>query len=180
MNVVSRYVAFIRAIGPITHKVMPLAELCKEFEKRGLKQTKSVLATGNILFSSGKPAIDCKSAAEDSIRKFGLSLDVFIRNEKELAQVLARCPLLQASMDRPNHLLVFFFDEEMPEEALAKILKWDGPETAHAVGRTLYVDYAQGVGASKLDPYRLLKLKGTARNWNTVGKVIGLLQRSGE
>jgi uncharacterized protein (DUF1697 family) len=180
MNVVIRYVAFIRAIGPITHKVMPLVDMCKEFEKRGLKQTKSVLATGNIIFSSIKPAIDCKSAAEDTIRKFGLSLEVFVRDKNELLQVVEHCPLLQASKDRPNHLPVFFFDDELPKDALAKMLKWDGPETVHASGRTLYVDYVHGVGRSKLDPYRLLKLKGTARNWNTVGKVIGMLQRSSE
>jgi uncharacterized protein (DUF1697 family) len=173
-------VAFIRAIGPITHKVMPLADLCKEFEKHGLNQTRSFLATGNILFLSDKSAIDCKAAAEIAIRKFGISLEVFIRSANELARVVAKCPFIEEAKERPSQLLVFFFDDELPREMLTKLLNWDGPETVHADERTLYVDYANGVGRSKLDPYRLLKLKGTARNWNTVGKMMDMLLRASE
>ncbi len=64
-------------------------------------------------------------------------------------------------------------------EALAALrAAHPGPETIHASGRHLYIDYsALGIGDSKLTSTLMdarLGVRGTGRNWNTVLKLTAL------
>jgi uncharacterized protein (DUF1697 family) len=56
---------------------------------------------------------------------------------------------------------------------------YTGPERLKAIGRELYLDYADNIGDSKL-PQAMAKLKfpklATTRNWNTVLKLRDLLR----
>jgi uncharacterized protein (DUF1697 family) len=60
-------------------------------------------------------------------------------------------------------------------DALQKAIK--GRETVKAKGRQAYFVYPDGVGSSKLTIKmieKLLATNGTARNWNTVLKLLAL------
>jgi uncharacterized protein (DUF1697 family) len=53
-----------------------------------------------------------------------------------------------------------------------------GRETVRAVGADLYVTYPDGIGDSRLTNALIAKhlaKSGTARNWNTIAKLAGLL-----
>lgn len=53
-----------------------------------------------------------------------------------------------------------------------------GPERVHVSGRTAYIVYPNGAGASRLTAAvidRALRISCTARNWNTVRKIAALL-----
>lgn len=57
-----------------------------------------------------------------------------------------------------------------------------GPEKLYPQGRELYIFYTDGIGRSKLDNAlieRRLKAAGTARNWNTVTKLLALAETVG-
>lgn len=47
-----RYVAFLRGINMIGHKVVPMAVLTKLFGSLGLENVQTHAATGNVLFES--------------------------------------------------------------------------------------------------------------------------------
>ncbi len=62
--------------------------------------------------------------------------------------------------------------EKMPMAALEG---WMGPERCRASGREVHLDFPDGIGRSKLTPVileRLIGAPGTARNWNTLTRIV--------
>ena len=174
-----RRVAFIRAVGPATHRVMALRDLCVAFGKQGLAEPVSLLATGNIFFTSALSTKACKARAHAAINSFGITLGIFVRDATEMAALMKDCPFPAAAKERPSHLLAILFDDELPTIACAMLENHQGPEVVKVIGKTIYVDYRDGIGHSTLMPgviERRLKCKGTARNWNTITKSLALLE----
>jgi uncharacterized protein (DUF1697 family) len=175
----TRRVALIRAIGGATHHAMPLARLCEKLAGKGLKNPSNFLVTGNIFFDSAKSNAACKEIVEDTIKEFGITLDVFVRDAAELGTLVKALPFQQAAIHRPHHVLAIMFDAPLPAAGVAQLGQYEGPEVVRIVGQTVYVDYVEGVGRSKLVPgvvERRLKLPGTSRNWNTILKSLALLR----
>ena len=71
---------------------------------------------------------------------------------------------------------VIFLDRAPIAEAAAKLRAiYKGPEIFHVNGREMYVDYVNGAGRSKLTNAlieRTLGVTATARNWNTVTRLL--------
>lgn len=169
------WVGLIRAIGPATHKLMSMSQLRDACSAAGLKNVQTVLATGNLLFSSEEKRADLNEILAGILAKHDLDNEVFLRKPEELRDVLAANPLAEAAELRPNHLLVLFMDASPNKEQIEAATTYDGPETIRCLGREAYIDYVDGVGRSKATPARLEKLlgrTGTARNWNTVTKLV--------
>jgi len=145
-----------------------LRDLCTSF---GWEDVQTVLASGNVVFRA-------KRASAKQLEK-ALGYKVILRTEKELRDVVARNPL---EVTNPGHLLVFFLECEVAADATEKLrvaYKDRGPEKFAAVGRELYVDYVNGQGRSKFTTYlieRTLGCAGTARNWNTVNRLLALTE----
>jgi uncharacterized protein (DUF1697 family) len=62
-------------------------------------------------------------------------------------------------------------------DAAKALAAFKGPERMHLDGEHLYIDFPNGAGTSKLTPSfleRALGVKHTARNWNTVVKLLGM------
>jgi uncharacterized protein (DUF1697 family) len=168
------WIALLRAIGPETHKVMPLSKLCESCAAAGLKEVSSYIATGNLIFSSHVSEGILRRRISEAVAGFGLSNDVFLRRPAELSLTVSRNPFPDAALMRPGKLLVCFMDDEVSTSSL---IEYRGPERFKAIGRELYVDYADSVGNSKLTPAvieRRLGQRGTARNWNTISKLAEL------
>ncbi len=166
------YAALLRAIGPTTHKVMPMAALRDAATEAGLEQVSTLLATGNVIFEAAETEARLIELWQEIVQSFGLENAVFMRSGAELVQTRASNPFPEAARVRPNHLLVLFLQEAMPMKSLDG---YDGPERISQIGREVFIDYVEGVGRSRLTPARLeraLGQPGTARNWNTLGKLI--------
>ncbi len=169
------WVGLIRAIGPATHKVMSMSQLRDSCSAAGLQNVQTVLATGNLLFSSDANRSELKELLTDILASYGLDNDVFLRRPKEMRDVLAANPMAEAAKLRPNHVLVLFMGSSPTGEQVEALATYDGPETMKCIGKEAYIDYVNGVGRSKVTPARLEKLlgrPGTARNWNTVRKLV--------
>ncbi len=171
------WVGLIRGIGPNTHKVMPLKELVDRCQAAGFGQVSSVLATGNLVFRSAEPETKLRRTLDEIVRSYGLTNEVFLRRPDQLQTVIAGNPNATAAAERPNHLLVLFLNESVAAEAAERLCGYEGPERIEVAGREIYIDYREGVGRSKLTPVlleRTLGQPGTARNWNTVAKLLRL------
>ncbi len=176
MNV-SVHCIFLRAIGPATHKLMPLSDLCAKCESAGLGKVKSVLATGNLVLASEANERELREQVSKCVASFGLQNEVFVRKPLELSAIVAANPFHDAATDHPHHLLVQFMQSPPQPSLLATVLNHAGPERVAAKGREIYVDYPIDVGHSKFLPSvieRKLRQSGTARNWNTVLKIYSL------
>jgi uncharacterized protein (DUF1697 family) len=171
------YAVLIRAIGGATHRKMPLADLCRDMDAAGFGDVRNYLSTGNVLLRSAKAPAVVARKVEELIARYGLALPVFVRRPVEIRRALAADPFPDASRDRPARMLVTFFNEPVPDEAVRILEDRDGPERIVAGGRELYIDFAEGVGVSWLTPNvieRAVGRPGTARNWNTLR---GILER---
>ena len=169
------WIALVRAIGPLTHKKMPMSQLRAGCVEAGLKEVRTVLATGNVIFASELSESEIFRRLSKVVATFDLQNDVFLRRAQELKEVLAENPFPEASTERPNHMLVLFMSKQPTKSEIMAAHSFGGPERVRVIGKEAYIDYINGVARSKLTPGRLERLlgrSGTARNWNTIGKLV--------
>lgn len=174
-----RWAALLKGIN-IGGKKIPMTELKALVEGFGYRDVKTLLASGNVVFSCDEEeGAALEEKLEAALAAYGLKTDVVVRNHAELTAVIDGNPFPDAARDHPNHLLVSFHRDPVPDGLIEKIPGiYDGPERLRAIGRELYIDFPEDVGHSKLGP-AMAKLKfpklATMRNWNTVGKLRDLL-----
>ena len=171
------YIAWLRAIGPVTHRVMSMAALGAACRDAGFGAVRVWAQTGNVLLDSSDPPSRVEQRMDAIVAGFGLGLSnrTFVRSLVELKAVVCANPFPEAALDRPSHLAVCFMEGVPPADAVAKLEAHLGPKRIRVVKREVYVDYAAGIGTSRIAPgviERRLHLAGTARNWNTIRKML--------
>lgn len=162
------YVALLRAVNVGGTKLpMPtLLELCRS---AGLERARTYIASGNALFTSRLAARRVKQALETRLAEhFGKPIGVHVRTAAELAAVLAANPFPTAP---PNRTVTVFLDDPPPASALQDV-RGQRRETLALGTREIYVVYPDGIAASKL--VISAAGTGTARNMNTVAKLVAL------
>jgi len=176
-NTMTTRIALLRAINVAGHQKIAMADLRVLFEDLGFDDVRSVLQTGNVIFSaksSSTSALERHLEAE-SEKRLGLGTDFFVRSVKQWSQVIADNPFPAEAERAPSHLLVQFLKKSPVAggvEALQAAIR--GPEIVRLVGKQLYVVFPDGIGDSKLTTKiveRNLGVVGTGRNWNTVLKI---------
>lgn len=162
-------VALLRAINVGGHGKLPMADLVQHFASAGFKDVKTLLQSGNVVFSGkGKPPAQLERALEAKV-----GTDVLVRTAAEWSEIVDANPFRAEAKSDPGRLLVMFLKSEPTAD-----FEWPGPERMKRVGRQLYIVYPNGAGTSKLTGAlieRKMAVRGTARNWNTVMKIAALL-----
>lgn len=168
-----RFVAFLRGINVGGNKLVSMAKLKALFENLGFSDVRTLLQSGNVVFTaSSSSTLERRCQAEFS-KCFGFSSEFVVRSAAEIAKIVASNPFPKQAKEDPGHLLVMFLKEHASASDLAAFLKkHSGPEAIKVNGKGLYIYYPNGVGRSKLK----IPFNGTARNWNTVLKVEALLR----
>ncbi len=153
-----------------------MAQLRELLEELGLGAPRTLLQSGNAVFTSAKPAAALEGLVEKALEKrFRLQADVFVRSTKEWDAAIAANPFPARAKEDPAHLLLMPLaaaPSKAQVEALRAAIR--GPELVEAVGRHAYLVYPEGVGRSKLTITVIekhLATRGTARNWNTARKL---------
>jgi len=174
-------VALLRAINVGGHGKVAMADLRAMLGDLGFAAPQSLLQTGNLVFGSDIAGADLETLLErEAAERLGLATDFLVRSAAEWPAIVAANPFPAMARDDPSHLVVMLL-KQPPEAARLEALRaWiPGRETIEAVGRELYIAYPDGIGTSKLTGAvieRRLGTRGTARNWNTVAKLVALLQ----
>lgn len=178
---VTRRVALLRGVNLGGRKLLmsDLARICAEL---GYQDTRTLLASGNVMFTADAAANDIEATLEAELSRLGLKTDVLVRNGTEVSEVIRVNPFVDAVQDHPSHVLVTFHRQPFPSEVLERLREAHrGPEKLHAVGRELFVDYGgrEQMRESAL-PASMRKARfptiATARNWNTVTKLAEMLK----
>jgi uncharacterized protein (DUF1697 family) len=173
-------IALLRGINVGGRNMVAMADLKKLLETLKFTGGKSLLQSGNLVFQSGsKTGADLERLlATETEKRLKLSVEYFTRTAEEWEKVVANNPFPDAAENDPSHLVVMFFKtvlEEAKVEDLRATIK--GGEIVRADGRQLYMVYPTGIGQSKLTNAvveRKLGVTGTARNWNTVLKLLAM------
>jgi uncharacterized protein (DUF1697 family) len=175
-------ISLLRAVNLAGHNKVKMDALRELYESLGLSGAQTYVQSGNVVFrTDAKDMGRLQKRIENGIEQsFGFRTGVMLRSSLELKDVIRRNPFAKRSGIEPNKLLVSFLASEPGPEAKERIVQIKvGPEELHLDGRELYIYYADGMGRSKLTPAvieRALKVSGTARNWNTVTKLLEMAE----
>ncbi len=161
-------------------KMAALRDLCESLK---LFNPQTYVQSGNVIFGTEERDLAALTKRlENAIeRSFGLRPDVIVRTTPEMRSVVARNPFARRRGIEPGKILVDFLAGDPRPEARNDILtiKTD-PEELHIDGRELYIYFPNGIGRSKLSwpaIERALKTTGTARNWNTVTRMLQMAEK---
>lgn len=173
------YVSMLRAVNVGGTSVLKMDALRALYESMGLKDVRTLLASGNVVFRSGLKDRGqlVKRIMQEIERKLSLHVEVIVRSLAEVDSIIERGPVLSPDADMAKLHVMFL--AEMPEAgAQAKLAKWHKesklPEMLEMRGPEIYLYYPNGVGRSKLSGAVMenkLGVSGTARNWNTLIKL---------
>lgn len=176
------YIALIRGINVGGKTMIAMEDLRGLFESAGLTGVKTLLQSGNIVFTgkSGKVSAVEKILEKAAEKKFGRAFEFFIRDRPAWNKIIAGNPFPGEARRDPSQLLVLCTKAVLTSETLAALkAAIVGQEYFKAGERCLYIHYPDGIGRSKLTNAlieRKLGASGTARNWNTVLKIAALLE----
>ena len=169
-------VAFLRGINVGGHNKIAMSELRELFEAVGFKGAQTVLQSGNVIFDA--PAHSGDLLRNEIQKRFGLSIEVFVRTAAELQSIVDANPFPEEVETDSSHALVMFTREPIDSDMAANVQRVIvGPEVARAAAGHLLVHYSAGIGISKLTNKMLeatLGMRGTARNWNTLLRILAI------
>lgn len=176
-----RQAIFLRAINVGGRKLL-MADFKAALAKAGFGGVQTIGAAGTAVLEAqdAGPALEARVEAllADAC---GTAIDVFARDHAQLAKVVAANPFPDLARDKPAYLAVSFLKGAVGQAEVAavreKIAGFGGPEAVEAGPGCLYFSFPDGQGQSKLTPVvieRATRLRGTARNWNTVTRMAEL------
>ena len=176
MRAVARYAALLRAVN-VGGRKLPMADLRTALGEAGFEDVATYVQSGNVVLRSEAGAAAVEGRMERLIAdSFGLETRVLVRTHDELEAVAAANPYPEVTEGRRLH--VVFLDGAPDAAAVDRIDPERSPGDRYAVvGRELYLHLPDGAGRTKLTlDYleRRLGVAGTARNWNTVLKLVEL------
>lgn len=155
---------------------MKMAKLRSALEDNGLKDVMTLQVAGNIIFDQGvRSTAACATLIRNTVReRFGHDLPVIIRSHEQLVDAERRNPYIESQ--EGHWVLTVFLDQTPPPEIILDPAA--GAPSIFAVdGFEVFIRYASGIAGSKLQATwfeKRLGVVGTARNANTVAKLIQL------
>lgn len=171
------YIAMLRGVNLGPHNRMKMEKLRDSLEALGFTQVQTYIQSGNVVFATGKtsPLALMNKMEAKILADFGLSVSVITTTAAEMNTVIQNNPFLeQRGIDRTK-LHVTFLSETPRPPALEKLtLRQSGPDKFHCSGKSIYLYCPNGYGQTKLTNglfERVLSVRATTRNWNTVNKL---------
>ena len=153
------YAALLRAVNVGGTGKLPMAQLQAMCEAEGYAGVRTYIASGNVVFHTGRDAAQVKAALERRLHQYtGKPVRVLVRTAAELARILAANPFPEQA---PNRTVVIFLDHAPAADALATVSRQR--EERVALG---------GMAGSKL---RIPAGEaGTGRNMNSVARLAAM------
>jgi uncharacterized protein (DUF1697 family) len=177
-----RYVALFRGINVGKAKRIAMADLRKLLEKLGYTAVKTLLNSGNAIFTGGAGA---NSKHAERIRaavakQLGIDAVVIVKSAQDVAGIMTGNKL-DALATEPARLLVAVTDDAAALATLKAVAAkpW-GNEKVHVGKHAAYVWCADGIleSAALTAVMKGLAGTGTTRNWATLGKIHELLRET--
>jgi uncharacterized protein (DUF1697 family) len=170
----TQYVAFLRAVN-VGGRIIKMTELKKIFESAGVADVSTFIASGNVIFSSSKPAAKLEPHLEAALKKaLGYTVATILRSVADVAIVAE----YQAFPPRTvgDATLYVGFTQTLPSAAGAKAvlaLQTDVDEL-RVHDREIYWLARKSIAESTISMAKLekaLQTPVTFRNLNTVRRL---------
>jgi uncharacterized protein (DUF1697 family) len=170
-----RWIALFRGINVGGNNLLPMKELVRHLEALKLKNVRTYIQSGNVVFDSGeKNATALATKISKRIeREHGFRPQVLLISREELASAIQANPFPQAVAD-PKSLHFFFLEKPAAKANIEALNKAKAPTESYVLkGGVFFLHAPEGVGRSKLaaTAERHLGVAATARNYRTVEKL---------
>ena len=165
------YVALLRGVNLVGKSTLRMADLKAIADDLKLRNARTYIASGNLLFNSDKPEEQLRRLLEKDIQAhMNKEVRVMLRTAAEMAAVVRANPFT----DQPgNRVQAFFMNEPPPADLLSTVRNRADDERVAPGPREVFVAYGErGIGKSRLKIPAAES--GTARNMNTVAKLAEL------
>jgi uncharacterized protein (DUF1697 family) len=174
----TRYVALLRGINVGKARQVDMPRLREVLTERGHAGVRTHLRSGNVVLDSPLGEQALARDVEAAVRaEFGFDVPVVVRTGAQLREAVAADPFEDVRADPARHLVTFLPGVPDPELAAALPPPPEGGDAYRLIGRDLHLWLPSGVLGSPLGAWRwerLLGTTGTARNWNTVLRLVEL------
>ena len=173
----AKYVAFLRGIN-VGGRVIKMDALRQIFIKAGVKNVKTYIQSGNVIFeSSSDPDVIVKKIEKALLNELGYEVPVLLRTVEELEEIIKLNPFKKVkSKYDVKHYVVFFYNEPVTKPKLPLHSPKKDVEVFHIHKTTAFCLSRSMDGKVWGFPNAFIekefKMPATTRNWNTVCKVI--------
>jgi len=174
-------ISMLRGVNVGGHNKIKMDALRTLYESLKFEDPRTYVQSGNVIFRAkekNSPAL-AKKIQNAVERTFGCRPEVILRTPDEMRKAIAATPFAARNLE-PGKILVTFLAGDPGPEAQSTLLALKAhPEELHLQGREFYIYFPEGAGRSKL-PWssveKLLGTTGTARNWNSVTKMLAIAE----
>jgi len=179
----TRYALLLRGVNVGTKNSLPMAELRAMLGKIGCSDVETYVQSGNAVFGTKLGAAALTKAVEAALeRRMGRPIATTLRTVRQMKAIADGNPFPEHAAT-PAYLCVTFLSRAPTGAEIAPLLARDfSPERCHVAGKEIYSWHPAGQGKSALsEALGKLELRGTVttRNWNTVTKLLEMLDRVG-
>lgn len=169
------WVLLLRGINVGGKNVLPMKELVQDLESLNLRDIKTYIQSGNVVFRSSSEVSGTLGAqiATRIENRHGFGPHVLILSADQLKSAIDSNPFPEAEAE-PKTLHLFFLASAPSAPDVEALAAASSPsERFHLTERVLYLHAPEGIGRSKLaaNAEKLLGVVTTARNWRTVQKL---------
>lgn len=172
----SRKIAILRGINVGGRRKVLMADLKSLCESKGLKNVKTYIQSGNVLFDSEIEDSALEAMLEKAITdQFGFDVPVLVRTEKEFETSIKNNPFFDKNTDI-KQLHLTFLKEKPNKENIEKIVSQDyTPDQFKIIDNDIFILCLGKYHQSKLTNNffeNKLQVGATTRNWKTVLKLL--------
>ncbi|ASW55834.1 DUF1697 domain-containing protein [Plantactinospora sp. KBS50] len=177
-----RYALLLRGINLGRSRRVAMADLRELLTEQGYGDVATLLQSGNVTLAADLPPAELGSAVRLAIeQRFGMVVDVVVRTRDELARIVAGNPLADVAVDGSRYV-VWFLAGPPPAAVVRALADADLGDDRYVLdGAEVYGWLPHGQRDSRLVTV-LGKVKdgptATARNWNTVEKLLAAMDRA--
>lgn len=172
-----RYVALFGSIN-VGGNRLTMADLRYAFEREEFEDVETVVASGNVLFSfDERPTDGLEELFAHMMRdRFDMTSFVAVRTKEEVRAAIEDNPFHGSGADNLVHTH-FLACQPTPAQFEALLAEYEGrgPERLAPGDRSLFIDFVDGVGNSRLTgPFieKRLGCPGTARNMRSLQRIV--------
>ncbi|HDR6311998.1 TPA: DUF1697 domain-containing protein [Bacillus cereus] len=173
------YIALLRGINVGGHRIIKMADLKQMFESIELKQVKTYIQSGNIVFESEKDIDFLNKRIQSEIKNvFNLDVPVMLRTNEEFVNMIKRCPYEVDSLLEGESIHFAFLANELSEiEKNQLIMQKNETEDCYIDEKVVYLFFKNSIRNSKLmNQFQKLHTPATVRNWRTVSKLKAIVK----
>jgi uncharacterized protein (DUF1697 family) len=177
----TRYVALLRGINVGGNNLIKMPALKACFEKQGLRDVVTYIASGNVLFTADEPSPEKLASLIEGgvIRTFKCASSVVLRSRKQMREIVGRAPSGFGAQPEKFRYDVIFLKEPLTAAVATKSVQLaPGVDEMHAGAGVLYfsrlISQATRSRLGKIAAMPIYK-NLTIRNWNTTSALVRMI-----